>query len=166
MGYYLEDKITGERLPATISRLSRKEVMLISKSKRFHFNWNKEADSEVYGLRIDATGEFMGAVSIERNPVEFAVKMRLIANAKEHTGAGKRLERIAGSLLAFVCRISFESEFEGYVYLIPKTHLIKVYREKYGFINTGTSMFLNSANSKILIGKYYESSNEKGIKSY
>ena len=166
MGYYLEDKLTGERLPATISRLSRKEIMLIHKSKRFHFKWNKEADFEVYGLRIDATREIVGVVSIECNRDECAVKVRLIANAKEHTGFQKRLDRIAGSLLAFVCRISFESQFDGYVYLIPKTYLIKVYREKYGFNNTGTAMFSDTVNSKILIQKYHESSDQEGIEGY
>lgn len=166
MGYYLEDTLTGQRLPATISRLSRKEVMLIHKSRRFHFKWNKEVEFEVYGLRIDASGEIIGVVSIERNRDEFAIKVRLIANAKEHTGVGKRLDRIAGSLLAFVCRISFDLGFEGFVYLIPKTQLVKVYRDKYGFRNTGTSMFSNAYNSKILIQNYYESSNEEGIESY
>lgn len=166
MGYYLEDKLTGERLPATISRLSRKEVMLIHKSNKFHFKWNKEADFEVYGLRIDATAEIVGVASIERNRNEYAVKVRLIANAKVHTGVGKRLDRIAGSLLAFICRISFDSGFEGFVYLIPKTHLIKVYRDKYGFRNTGSSMFSSTVNSKILIQKYHESSDQEGIESY
>ena len=109
MGYYLEDKLTGERLPAVISRLSRKEVMLIHKSKRFHFKWNKEADFEVYGLRIDATGEIVGVVSIECNRDECAVKVRL---------------------------------------------------------NTGTAMFSNTVNSKILIQKYHESSDQEGIEGY
>ena len=165
MGYYLEDKLTGERLPAVISRLSRKEIMLIHKNGRFHFKWNKEIEYEVYGLRIDSTGEIVGVVSIERNRSEYAVRVRLIANAKEHTGTGKRLDRIAGSLLAFICRISFESQFEGFVYLVPKTNLIKVYRDKYGFQNTGTSMFSNTFNSRILIQKYYESSDQEGIES-
>lgn len=166
MGYYLEDKLTGERLPATISRLSRKEIMLIHKSKRFHFKWDKELEFEVYGLRIDSTGEIVGVVSIERNRNEYAVKVRLIANAQEYTGARKRLDRIAGSLLAFVCLTSFEANFDGFVYLVPKTYLIKVYRDKYGFQNTGTSMFSNTVNSKILIQKYHESSDKEGIEGY
>ncbi|SDG91777.1 hypothetical protein SAMN04487996_12562 [Dyadobacter soli] len=166
MGYYLDDKLTGERLPATISRLSRKEVMLVHKGNRFHFKWNKELDFEVYGLRIDATAEIVGVVSIERSRDECAVKVRLIANAKEHMGVGKRLDRIAGSLLAFVCKISFESDFDGFVCLVPKTYLIKVYREKYGFRNTGTCMFSSTDNSKILIDKYYESSDQERAESY
>lgn len=166
MGYYLEDILTGERLPATISRLSRKEIMLIHKSSRFHFKWNKEVEFEVYGLRIDSSGEIIGVVSIECNRDEFAIKVRLIANAKEHTGVGKRLDRIAGSLLAFVCQTSFDLGFEGFVYLIPKTPLVKVYRDKYGFRNTGTSMFSNADNSKTIIQNYHESSDQEGIEGY
>ena len=165
MGYYLDDTLTGERVPAVISRLSRKEVMLVSK-KQFHFDWSKETPYEVYALRLARSTTILGLVSIDHQPQNRAIEIRLIANAKEHTGVGKRLDRIAGSLLAFVCMNSFDAGFDGFVYLIPKTHLIKVYREKYGFRNTGTSMFLNSDDSKILIQKYHESSDQEGIEGY
>jgi hypothetical protein len=166
MGYYLEDILTGERLPATISRLSRKEVMLIHKSKKFHFKWNKEVDFEVYGLRIDTSGEILGIVSIERNASDRAIKIRLIANAKEHTGVGKRLDRIAGSLFAFVCSESSKAGFGGFVYLTPKTQLVNHYRKKYGFQYTGTNMFTDSINSNIIIETYYENSDQEGSEDY
>lgn len=155
MGYYLEDTLTGERLPATISRLSRKEVMLISK-KRFHFDWSKETLFEVYALKIERSREILGIVSIHYQPANCAIEIRLIANAIEQTGKRKRYSRIAGSLFAFVCLKSIEAGFDGFVYLRPKTKIIDHYRSEYGFSYTGFSMITEGHNTEILIGKYHE----------
>ncbi|MDR6805324.1 hypothetical protein J2Y45_002367 [Dyadobacter sp. BE34] len=160
MGYYLEDTLTGERLPATISRLSRKEVMLIS-SKQFHFDWSKETRFEVYALRIERSREILGLVSIDYQPANSAVEIRLIANASEHTGKQKRYSRIAGSVFAFVCLKSIEAGFDGFVYLRPKTKIIDHYRSVYGFKYTGFSMITEGHNTELLISKYHEDTDQK-----
>lgn len=59
-----------------------------------------------------------------------------------------------------------KARFEGYVYLPPKTHLVNHYRRKYGFRNTGTCMFTDTTNSKILIHAYHESSDKEGIEDH
>jgi hypothetical protein len=160
MGYYLEDTLTGERLPATISRLSRKEVMLVSK-KQFFFDWSKETRFEVYALRIERSKEILGLVSIDYQSENHAVEIRLIANAKEHTGTKKRYDRIAGSLLAFTCLKSLDAGYDGCVFLRPKTKIINHYRIKYGFRYIGFSMISEEYNTRMLINQYHEDTDQK-----
>lgn len=158
MGYYLEDILTGERLPATISRLSRKEIMLINK-KQFHFDWSKETQFEVFALKIERSKEILGIVSIDYQPANRAIEIRLIANAKEHTGTRKRYDRIAGSLIAFACLKSLDAGYDGFVFLRPKTKIIDLYRVKYGFRYTGFSMISEEFNTRLIINQYYEDTN-------
>src|SRR5688572_21271589 len=116
MGYYLEDILTGERLPATISRLSTEEIALLDISTRFDFEWKRQLQFEIYGLRIENPKEVIGMVSLECQPKNLAIEIKLIANAREHLGSKKRYDRIAGSLIALVCKKSFDMKFDGYVY--------------------------------------------------
>lgn len=161
MGYYLEDKLTGERLPAVISRLSTEEAALLDMSNRFDFEWRRQLQFEVYGIRLEGSEEIIGLISLECQPKNLAIEIKLIANAKEHLGSKKRYDRIAGSLIAFACKKSFDFNFDGYVYLKPKTSIIRHYRQKYGFSDTGNYLFSDTSNSKQIINEYHEAPNEK-----
>jgi len=62
--------------------------------------------------------------------------------------------RIAGILIAFACKASFQNGFFGFVYLIPKTKLIDHYVEKYGFIPFGKHLAIELKASELLMNKY------------
>ncbi|WP_342088318.1 hypothetical protein [Dyadobacter sp. OTU695] len=159
MGYYLEDILTGERLPATISRLSTEEIVLLDNSKRFDFEWKRQLQFEIYGLFLECPGQVIGLVSLECQPKNLAIEIKLIANAREHIGSNKRYDRIAGCLIAFVCKRSFDLKFDGYVYLKPKTSIIRHYRQKYGFSDASNCLFSDTYNSGKLIDQYHEADN-------
>jgi hypothetical protein len=161
MGYYLDDTLTGERLPASISRLSTEEIALLDNSNRFDFEWMRQLQFEVYGLRLEHQKEVIGLVSLECQPKNLAIEIKLIANAREHLGSKKRYDRVAGSLIAFACQKSFDLKFDGYVYLKPKTSIIRHYRQKYGFSDAGNCLFSDTYNSKKLINTYYEAFDEE-----
>lgn len=160
MGYYLDDTLTGERLPAVISRLSTEEIALLDNSNRFDFEWRRQLQFEIFGLRLNISQEVIGLISLERQPKNLAIEIKLIANAREHLGSKKRYDRIAGSLIAFACQRSFDSDFDGFVYLKPKTSIIRHYRQKYGFSDTGNNLFSDTNNSKQIIKEYYDTANE------
>lgn len=162
MGYYLEDILTGECVPAVIERLSKKEILLIHNSNRFDFDWNSQFPFEVFGLRIAHSGEVVGLMSLECRTADSAIEIKLLENARSHIGSGKRYERIAGSLIAFACTKSVKLGFQGYVCLKPKTHLINYYRRKYGFCYTGIYMISVTNNSLMLIHEYNEGIDEEG----
>jgi hypothetical protein len=159
MGYYLKGILTGERLPATISRLSTEEIALLDDSKRFDFEWKRQLQFEIYGLFLKYPGQVIGLVSLECQPKNLAIEIKLIANAREYIGSNKRYERIAGCLIAFVCKKSFDLKFDGYVYLKPKTSIIRHYRQKYGFSDAGNCLFSDTYNSGKLIDQYHEADN-------
>ncbi|SEJ03403.1 hypothetical protein SAMN05216327_105385 [Dyadobacter sp. SG02] len=161
MGYYLEDILTGEKLPAVIGRLSSEEIALLDSSNRFDFEWKRQLQFEIYGLRREHMEEVIGLVSLESQPKNLAIEIKLIANAREHLGSKKRYDRIAGNLIAFVCKKSFDLNFDGYVYLKPKTSIIFHYRQKYGFSDAGNCLFLDTYNSRNIINEYHEAFNEE-----
>ncbi|HEY4336990.1 MAG TPA: hypothetical protein VGM89_13865, partial [Puia sp.] len=60
------------------------------------------------------------------------IEMPLIEVARHNLGTGKRYFGVPGNLVAFVCKVSFEMGFEGYVGFEAKTVLIKHYQQSLG----------------------------------
>jgi hypothetical protein len=153
---YIVHTKTGQQISAAITKLQPTEFALIKKSNRFNFDWNKEKDYEVYKLTAEGVEEILGLVSLEERPVDYAFQIRLLASSKENIGINKKYQRIAGCLIAFVCEKSFKSNYEGYVFLKPKTGLEKHYKEVNGMISTPLFLITEGQNSLDLIKKYYE----------
>jgi hypothetical protein len=62
-----------------------------------------------------------------------AIEVELLEVSVENMGPGKKLDHVAGCLIAFACRESFKRGHDGCIFLIPKTQLIEHYQAKYGF---------------------------------
>lgn len=58
--------------------------------------------------------------------------MNLLESAPFNIGKDKLYEGVAGNLVAYACKISFQKGFEGYVTFTAKTKLIKHYEENLG----------------------------------
>ncbi|WP_300687995.1 hypothetical protein [Chryseobacterium sp.] len=153
---YVLNKITGGKQAATITKIDAAEISQINKSKRFDFNWNKEKAFHVYKLAVEDKEEPIGLLSIEERPQDYALEIRLLAASKENVGKSQNYSRIAGCLIAFVCRESFKKGFGGYVCLKPKTKLEKHYIQQYGLQSTKLYLITEGENSLKLIQEYYE----------
>lgn len=147
---------SGERVEATVSRLSVKSIALINKSKRFDFNWNKEKFYEVYQLTATGINEPLGLMSLADRQADYAIEIRLLASSKENIGKDKKYERIAGCLVAFACNRAFSAGYGGYVCLKPKTELKSHYQKIYGLISTKMYLITEGKNSLKLIKVYGE----------
>lgn len=145
---------TGKQVIATISRLELNEFSILKKEKRFNFDWNKEIDYEVYKLTAEGVEEILGLMSLENRPADFAVQIRLLASSRENVGSGKQYQRIVGCLIAFACRLAFKANYNGYVFLKPKTGLEKHYINVYKMRRTGIYFTTEGQNSLDLIEKY------------
>jgi hypothetical protein len=66
-----------------------------------------------------------------------AIEIELLEVGDENVGKKKKLDRIAGTLIAFACRESLKRGHEGYIFLTPKTKLIDHYKAKYYLAFTG-----------------------------
>ena len=150
---------SGKKIRAIVSKLDKKEIAVINKSGRFHFNWNQEAKYEVYKLTATGVNEPLGLISIEDRISDYAVQIRLLASSKNNIGEGKEYERIAGCLIAFACKKSFSAGYEGYVCLKPKTDLEIHYQNAYGMKSTGMYLITEQENSLMLIKRYNEEQN-------
>ena len=153
---YVVHSKSGKKIQATISRLDGKEIVLINKSKRFDFNWNKENHYEVYKLTAEGIDEPLGLMSLADRPADFAIEIRLLASSLENVSKTKQYQRIAGCLIAFACGKAFGAGYGGYVCLKPKTELEGHYQEAYGFVSTKLFLITYGHNSLSLISKYYE----------
>lgn len=98
--------------------------------------------------------EIVGLISIIDIPEELRLHIHLLEISGENIGRSKKIERIAGCLIAYARRISFSKGYGGFVSLIPKTRLINYYQEKYGFPQFGRQLAVLGETSKNLIQKY------------
>ena len=83
--------------------------------------------------------------------------MNLLESAPFNIGKEKLYEGVAGNLVAYSCKISFQNGFDGYVAFTSKTKLIKHYEETLGAVHIGGQRMVISANAaKLLVERYFK----------
>lgn len=150
---------TQKEFEAEIHEVTDEDLKRIRDSKQFQFDWAKEREGENYVFKItraseEASQEIFGLLSITNMPEEFRIHVNLIENSNENKGEKKKVDRIAGCLLAFSAQISFEKGYSGFVSLVPKTKLIGLYVNKYGFSQYGRQLAIEGKAAIHLIQKY------------
>jgi hypothetical protein len=151
----LIDTSSGDLVEAIILEIEPKDFQKVTKGKGFVFDWSVEEKHDVY--KICLKGEetkILGLLSLIDHPAELRIHISLIEVIKEQVGQGKTLDHIAGCLIGFACGIAFRKGYEGFVSLLPKTRLIDLYQEKYGFRQYGRLLALAHEQSKRVIDQY------------
>lgn len=83
--------------------------------------------------------------------------MNLLENAPFNIGKAKQYEGVAGNLVAFTCKVSFQAGFEGFLAFTAKTKLMKHYEENLGAIHFGRRrMLIQTHSAKLLVEKYFK----------
>lgn len=139
------------KVKVSITSIDNEEIARI---KEFKFDWLQQSEQEIYKLSIEKSNQVIGLVSFKRIFEELRIEISLLEISKTNVGRSKRYTRIAGILIAFVCKESFYSGFYGFVSLIPKTNLIEHYKEKYGFKQFGRHLAVEFESSEKLMNKY------------
>ena len=86
------------------------------------------------------------------------VYMNLLESAPFNIGQAKEYQGVAGNLVAFACKRSFECGFDGNVVFTAKTKLINHYIQTLGAcIIFGQRMAILEREARFLINKYYNS---------
>src|SRR6185312_7339186 len=164
----LEDTSNGEKPEATIEPMTPGDFKVVKKDKaRFDsFNWGSLVAREVFKIRIEGDDKILGLMCIQDHPGEGinAIEIELLEVSKEHRGKTKNLDLVAGCLIAYACRESFKRGYEGFVFLVPKTKVIKNYQVSYGFIHMPITskdrpmgfMMLDTQAALNLIRKYLD----------
>lgn len=155
---YLINREKRTRVPASIGLVTLKDFQAIAASKEFLFDWKKEKKHEVYKLyRID-TGETLGLMSCFDFPEAQAVEIKLLETGQANKGSGKKLDRIAGCLIAWACRRSVQKGYGGWIMLRSKTILVAHYKQKYGMVQIGNRpiCYVDEQRADWLIAEYLE----------
>ncbi len=147
---------TGNLHEAVIELVEDEDWEIIEQSNDFIFNWKKEKNRIVHKIRLKIEAKILGLISIEDIPREYRIHIHLIENSNSNKGKNKEHDYIAGCLLAHTCELAFDKEYDGFVSLEPKTKLIPLYKEKYGFREMGKYLYTELSNSEELIKKYLE----------
>jgi hypothetical protein len=83
------------------------------------------------------------------------VYIYLLESASYNIGKDKIYEGVPGNLVAFACKMSFQTGGEGFVSFESKTELVNHYINTLGAINYGGQlMIINSLAARRLIDKY------------
>ena len=153
----IENSISKDSFKTEVLSLTKDDLKNIKKPD-WIFNWKSEwADStrKLFKLVIkDNPKIIQGLVSIEDRGDH--VFMHLIESVKFNKGTKKLYIGVPGNLVAFVCKISFEKGYGGFVSFESKTKLIEHYKKSLGaFAIGGKMMAINSLSSLRLIEKYF-----------
>ena len=155
----IENVITGDSFTTEISILTKIDLNAISKKSGWLFNWRieyMEPVKDVYKLTIVNNPNIVqGLVSLEVK--EDHVFMHLVENAPFNKGKTKVYAGVAGNLVAFACKLSFQRGHEGNVSFISKTKLIHHYEESLGAYHFGGRLMVIEAKAALkLIDKYFQ----------
>lgn len=151
----LRNRKNKKSLTAIIEAIIENDYPRITESGNYVFDWRLERYNDVYKVLLTTNeDDIIGLMSLCDYPEENRIHLNLLELSKNNRGKLKRIENIAGCLIAFAARISFERGYLGIVTLEPKSKLIDHYQEKYGFEDVGYMMLLSGEASRNLINKY------------
>ena len=154
----IENAVTGELFETDVSRIYSKDLKLI-KSGEWSFDWRKEVaekDRQVYKLTTIQNPKIVhGLISLTDKGDH--IFMDLIESAKFNKGRNKQYLGVAGNLVAFGCKMSFELSYDGVVSFIAKTQLIEHYQKSLGAkLFRNNRMFIDTRESLLLVMKYFK----------
>ncbi|MFK7933603.1 MAG: hypothetical protein AB8G22_08830 [Saprospiraceae bacterium] len=153
----LKNLKTDETLASVIEKVLKSDYKKLQKSKEFSFDWSVVSEHEVYKIyAVNKNKEVLGVMALVDRPDEYRIHMELIEIMKSNQGKNKTIDHIAGCLIAFACQLAFDRGYFGFLSLQPKTKLIDLYQEKYGFRQYGRLLAVEGEAANYLIQKYLE----------
>lgn len=155
----IQNTISGDSFPTDIARFTIRDTKLITKKNGWNFNWKSELNNdinEVYKLTVIHNPDIIqGLLSIRKEPDHIFIN--LLENAPFNIGKAKLYEGVAGNLVAYACKLSFQFAYDGFVSFTAKTRLIKHYEETLGAYHFGGhKMIIPTHSAKLLVEKYFK----------
>lgn len=155
----IENTVTGEVFDTEVTQIYSEDSSQI-KRRDWVFEWHKEfknSENEIYKLTtINNPTIIHGLISFTDKSDH--IFMSLIESAKFNKGKHKLYRGVAGNLVAFGCKVSFEKGYGGVVSFIAKTKLIEHYRLTLGAKQFGESnrMFIDTKEAFVLVRQYFK----------
>ena len=158
----IENVITGDSFQTEISILQKADLKSVTKKNGWLFNWSEEFKNpvrDIYKLTISGNSKIIqGLVSLEVKSDH--VYMHLVENAPFNKGQTKVYAGVAGNLVAYACKFSFQRGHDGNVSFLSKSQLVEHYEKTLGAIHFGGRVMIIETKSAIrLIDKYFKNLN-------
>ncbi len=155
----IRNAISGDSFATETSRLTKADLKQITQKNGWAFNWKSELDNnakEVYKLTIANNPSIVqGLLSLTIEPDH--IYMDLLESAPFNRGRKKLYEGVAGNLVAYACKVSFQQGFDGYVSFTAKSKLIEHYKKTLdATLFGGQLMIINTIAATKLIDKYFK----------
>ena len=155
----IENVITGDSFATDISLIKSSDLKNITKKNNWLFDWKlefKQPERDVYKLTIVNNSEIIqGLICVEVK--EDHVYMHLVESAPFNKGKTKVYAGVAGNLVAYACKLSFQRGNDGNVSFVSKTNLIEHYEKSLGaFHFGGRIMIIETTAALRLINKYFK----------
>ena len=155
----IQNTVTKDSFMTEISRLTVGDLKTVSRKNGWLFDWKAELNDnkkEVFKLTIvnnSAIIQGIVSLSIERDHIF----MNLLENAPFNQGKNKMYDGVAGNLVAYACKMSFQQGLDGFVVFTAKTALIQHYIDTLGaYILAGQRMYIPTHSSQNLVDKYFK----------
>ncbi|MCZ2140126.1 MAG: hypothetical protein LC096_01915 [Bacteroidia bacterium] len=154
----IENIVTGDCFNTDITLISSSDLSIASNKNGWQFDWKmefKQPERDVYKLTIVNNQKIIqGLISLEIKSDH--IYIHLLENAPFNKGKAKIYAGVAGNLVAFACKLSFQRGHEGNVSFLSKTQLVQHYIETVGAIHFGGRVMVIDTNAALkLINKYF-----------
>jgi hypothetical protein len=139
--------------------------ILVSTAKQlkkdgWKFDWDKSFGALSQKIAYFDNKTIQGLVEFEEVPSSLYNIIYRLELAPENIGKNKRIDNVAGILLAYVAKDSLDAGFDGFVVFDSKTILKEHYIKKYGAkILYGDRLYFDTKASKALVRKYLKGKN-------
>ncbi len=155
----IQNTISGDSFQTEVARFTINDSKNITIKNGWNFNWKIELKNdikEVYKLTIVNNLDIIqGLLSIPKETDH--IYLNLLENAPFNIGQNKLYEGVAGNLVAYACKLSFQYGFDGFVAFTAKTKLVRHYEESLGAYHFGGHrLILPTDASKLLVEKYFK----------
>ncbi len=151
--------ISGDSFQTEISTLKKSDLKNIVKKNGWNFDWKSEFNDltkEVYKLTIINNSDIIQgllSLTIESDHIY----MNLLESSPFNIGKQKLYEGVAGNLVAYACKVSFQKGYDGFLAFTAKSKLIKHYEETLGaFHFKNQRMIIDTNAAKFLVTKYFK----------
>jgi hypothetical protein len=154
----IEEIATGKSFETEVIPILADEIKTVLKKDGWFFNWIiefKEPGHQLYKLILQGDNLIQGLISIEPKPNDFYVELHLIEIAPYNFSKEKKFYGVAGNMVAFACKMSFDLGFDGFVAFTAKTSLVDHYVKILG-AQVIYRMAIFTSSAKNLINSYYE----------
>ena len=117
--------ISGDSFPTEVSILTKNDLKTITKKKGWNFNWRaefKNEKTEQFKLTIvnnPSIVQGLLSITIENDHVF----MNLLESAPFNIGQNKLYEGVAGNMVAYACKLSFQKGLTDLLHLQQKQDL-------------------------------------------